>query len=542
MKKLFLMMLTILSAQFVQSQTAKQVVNVTSNITASATWTADKIYVLSGIVRIQNGVTLTVEPGTVVKGGKAPDQSNATCLLVDKGGKLVAIGTKEKPIVFTSGEPKGQRDYGDWGGIVIFGNAKANKVNPTYEGGVIPGNYGGSDDTDNSGTLKYCRIEFAGFPFEQDRELNSLTMCAVGNGTTIDYVQCSFNNDDAFEWFGGAVNAKHLVAFKTNDDDFDVDQGFRGNVQFGVSLADPNVADVSTKNGFEVDNDAGGTNETPKTAAVFSNMTVIGAFKDTSDVRASLHGRGAHLRRNNEISIFNSVIMGWREGVRMDGATTFNNFRTNVGFLQNNIVAGNKTYFSGQGGVVTADFTAFYDSTGNNNRRYALNSSVMLKDAFNYSNPDFRPMAGSPALSGASFANAKLNNTNFTATSYIGAFGETDNWMAGWTNFDPNNAQYDSIPPNPGSVSNFAVLNLNVYPNPTNGTVQVDFDLTDNQMVNMEISDLSGRTVYAIMNNEEFFMGSNRVVADLTSLNNGLYLVKISTSNGVSTHKIFLNK
>ncbi len=535
-------MLTILSAQFVQSQTAKQVVNVTSNITASATWTADKIYVLSGIVRIQNGVTLTVEPGTVVKGGKAPDQSNATCLLVDKGGKLVAIGTKEKPIVFTSGEPKGQRDYGDWGGIVIFGNAKANKVNPTYEGGVIPGNYGGSDDTDNSGTLKYCRIEFAGFPFEQDRELNSLTMCAVGNGTTIDYVQCSFNNDDAFEWFGGAVNAKHLVAFKTNDDDFDVDQGFRGNVQFGVSLADPNVADVSTKNGFEVDNDAGGTNETPKTAAVFSNMTVIGAFKDTSDVRASLHGRGAHLRRNNEISIFNSVIMGWREGVRMDGATTFNNFRTNVGFLQNNIVAGNKTYFSGQGGVVTADFTAFYDSTGNNNRRYALNSSVMLKDAFNYSNPDFRPMAGSPALSGASFANAKLNNTNFTATSYIGAFGETDNWMAGWTNFDPNNAQYDSIPPNPGSVSNFAVLNLNVYPNPTNGTVQVDFDLTDNQMVNMEISDLSGRTVYAIMNNEEFFMGSNRVVADLTSLNNGLYLVKISTSNGVSTHKIFLNK
>ena len=535
-------MLTILSAQFVQSQTAKQVVNVTSNITASATWTADKIYVLSGIVRIQNGVTLTVEPGTVVKGGKAPDQSNATCLLVDKGGKLVAIGTKEKPIVFTSGEPKGQRDYGDWGGIVIFGNAKANKVNPTYEGGVIPGNYGGSDDTDNSGTLKYCRIEFAGFPFEQDRELNSLTMCAVGNGTTIDYVQCSFNNDDAFEWFGGAVNAKHLVAFKTNDDDFDVDQGFRGNVQFGVSLADPNVADVSTKNGFEVDNDACGTNETPKTAAVFSNMTVIGAFKDTSDVRASLHGRGAHLRRNNEISIFNSVIMGWREGVRMDGATTFNNFRTNVGFLQNNIVAGNKTYFSGQGGVVTADFTAFYDSTGNNNRRYALNSSVMLKDAFNYSNPDFRPMAGSPALSGASFANAKLNNTNFTATSYIGAFGETDNWMAGWTNFDPNNAQYDSIPPNPGSVSNFAVLNLNVYPNPTNGTVQVDFDLTDNQMVNMEISDLSGRTVYAIMNNEEFFMGSNRVVADLTSLNNGLYLVKISTSNGVSTHKIFLNK
>lgn len=542
MKKLLLMLLTVSGLLSVNAQTAKEVVNVNANITTNTTWTANKIYLLSGIIRIQDGAVLTIEPGTVVKGGKAPDQSNATCLLVDKGGKLMAIGTKDKPIVFTSAEPKGQRDFGDWGGIVIFGKALVNKANPTYEGGVIPGNYGGTDDADNSGTLKYCRIEFAGYPFEADRELNSLTMCGVGNGTTIDYVQCSYNNDDAFEWFGGAVNAKHLVAFRTNDDDFDVDFGFRGNVQFGVSLADPNVADISTKNGFEVDNDAGGTNETPKTAAVFSNMTVIGAFKDTSDVRPALHGRGAHLRRNNEVSIFNSVIMGWREGIRMDGTTTFNNFRSNAGFLQNNIIAGNKAYFSGQGGVVTADFQAFYDSTGNNNRRYALNSSLMLEDAYNYTEPDFRPKSGSPALSGASFSNPKLSNTHFTPTTYVGAFGESDEWLGDWTEFNPINAEYDSIYPSAGFSTTPGVLNLNIYPNPTKGEVVVSFDLTDNQMANIEISDLSGRTVYTLAKNAEMSMGTNQVVADLNALNNGVYLVKIITEKGTSAQKIVLNK
>jgi hypothetical protein len=545
MKKLSITLLGIFSISALFAQTAKTVVNVTANVTANTTWTADKIYLLSGIIRIADGATLTIEPGTVVKGGQAPDQSNATCLLVDKGGKLNAIGTKDKPIIFTSGQPKGQRDFGDWGGIVMFGKAPANKTNPQYEGGVIPGTYGGTDAADNSGTLKYVRIEFAGYPFEQDRELNSLTMCAIGNGTTIDFVQCSYNFDDAFEWFGGSVNAKHLVAYRTNDDDFDVDQGFSGRVQFGVSIADPAVADVSTKNGFEIDNDAGGTTETPKTSAVFSNMTIIGAFKDTSDTRPALHGRGAHIRRNSEVSIFNSVWMGWREGIRMDGINTFSNYNNGIAFLQNNIIAGNKTNFNGSGGVPAANFQNFYDSTANNNRKFSLNSQVMLKDAFNFSNPDFTPSTGSPVLTGASFANAKLGGGFFTTTTHVGAFAENDTWLNDWTEFDPNNAEYDLLPADTttiGLTKIESVLNLNVYPNPAANTLNVEFDLLNNQNVNVQVIDITGRNVMTIAENAMFSTGAHKLNADITSLINGIYFVQIQSEAGLKTIKTVVSK
>ncbi|HYG15400.1 MAG TPA: hypothetical protein VEC12_06560, partial [Bacteroidia bacterium] len=368
MKRLSLTVIGLLFCVITFAQTTKQTVLVDANITANTTWTADKIYLLKGIIRVTNGTVLTIEPGTVVKGGPAADGSNATCLVIEQGGRINAIGTTDKPIVFTSAQPKGQRSYGDWGGIVIFGKAPVNKTNPQYEGGVVPGTYGGADAADNSGTLKYCRIEFAGYPFEQDRELNSLTMCGVGSGTTIEYVQNSYNNDDAFEWFGGTVNANHLIAFRTNDDDWDVDQGYSGKVQFGVSLCDVDVADVSTKNGFEVDNDAGGTTETPKTAAVFSNMTVIGAYTTKADSRSSLHGRGAHLRRNNEISVFNSVIMGWKEGIRMDGINTFDNFTGGNGNLMNNIIAGSVADLNVAAGVDLTAFTTYINTVANGNR------------------------------------------------------------------------------------------------------------------------------------------------------------------------------
>ena len=540
MKKLSLLFIGLFAVTAIFAQSLKEVVTISSNITANATWTANKVYLLKGIVKIENGVTLTVEPGTVVKGGQAADGSKATCLLVDKGAKLIAIGTAEKPIIFTSSQPKGERGYGDWGGIVMFGNAPVNKTNPQYEGGVIPGTYGGNNPADNSGTLKYVRIEFAGFPFEQDRELNSLTMCGVGNGTSIDYVQCSYNNDDAFEWFGGTVNAKHLVAFKTNDDCWDVDQGHSGNIQFGVSIADPNIADISTKNGFEVDNDAGGTNEGPKTSAVFSNMTVIGAFKDTSDVRDPLHGRGGHLRRNNQISIFNTIIMGWREGIRMDGANTFSNFRGNVGFLQNIIFAGHKRDFNGAAGVTAADFQTFFDSTGNNNRRFALNSQVMLEDAFNFTAPNFRPKTGSPALTGASFTNSKISGSFFTPTTYVGAFGSED-WTATWTEFNPVNAEYDSIYPTSSINKVENVLNYSVYPNPATENVSISFDLLNSNEVSVQVIDINGKIVSETIT-ETFAAGSNKIDIATANLSQGMYLVKFQTAETSLTTRLVVAK
>lgn len=531
----------------------RTVVQVNSDITANTTWNGQSIYVLNGLIKVMDGVTLTIEPGCVVKGGKASDGSNATALFLQMGGRVNAIGTKEKPIIFTSGQPKGDRSYGDWGGVIIFGRAPVNKANPQYEGGVIPGTFGGNQPNDNSGTFKYCRIEFAGFPFEQDRELNSLTMCGVGRGTTIEYIQTSYNFDDAYEWFGGTVNAKYLVAFKTNDDDWDCDLGWTGNVQFGVSLADTAQADVSTKNGWEIDNDAPGSPDTPRTRAVFSNITTIGAFINgaaDSARRSSLHGRGAHTRRNNNVSIFNSIFLGWREGIRMDGTTTFSNFATSAagldavaldstGFMQNNITAGHVRDFNGAGGVSASDFQTFFENAANNNRVLASASALMLTAPWRYNNPDFRPMAGSPALSGSAFTNPKLPSSFFTPTTYVGAFGQNENWMEEWTEWDPVNAEYDMYDAT-GLEKLSSAVNLVVYPNPSNGIVNIDFDLLYDENISVSVFDMTGKMVRNAINATEMAAGSNRISLDISDLNNGLYFVALSGNKGTQMVKVTL--
>jgi hypothetical protein len=240
-------------------------------IKQNLTLVASKKYLLKGFVYVTDGITLTVEPGTIIKG----DKDTKATLVVERGAKIIANGTTDKPIVFTSNQPKGSRAYGDFGGIVLAGKAPVNQANPTMEGG-IRNSYGGSDPNDNSGSMKYVRIEFPGIAFQTDREINGLTLYGVGSGTTLDYIQVSYSGDDSFEWFGGAVNAKHLIAHRGFDDDFDTDFGYKGKVQFGVALRDPAIADKSTSNGFESDNFDPGTPATDLiTEPVFANMSVF---------------------------------------------------------------------------------------------------------------------------------------------------------------------------------------------------------------------------------------------------------------------------
>lgn len=518
----------------------KATVDVNANITADRTFHQDTIYILHGLIRVTNNATLTINAGTVVKGGLAPDNSNATALVIDKDGKINAIGTAGNPIIFTSAKAKGQREFGDWGGLVFFGEATVNKVNPAYENGVIPGTYGGNNPTHNQGTLKYVRIEFAGYPFEANRELNSLTLCGVGSGTTISYVQCSYNNDDAFEWFGGTVNADHLIAYRTNDDDFDVDFGYSGKVQFGVSLSDTSIADVSTKNGFEIDNDAGGSNEGPLTSAVFSNMTLIGAYyvKTFTD-QTGLHGRGAHIRRNSSVSIHNSVWMGWNEGFRMDGANTLNKYLSDSASLQNNIIAGNKTNYKEAGGADLTTFTNYVENPANNNRKLSETVDLMLNDPYNYAAPDWTPKVGSPALLGASFLHSRLA-AGFTTTTYVGAFGLNDTWADDWTEFDPINAEYDLLLLSAATVQ--PLLNLNVYPNPSANQLNIDFDLTSNTVVEVTVLDLTGKVVATPLEMTEMEAGIQQINADLSHLNNGVYFVMIKSETGVQSAKVVLNR
>ena len=208
------------------------VIELTGDISADKTLDASKKYVLKGFVFVTKGAKLTIPAGTVVMG----DRASKGTLVITRGSKIDAQGTATKPVVFTSSQAVGARQAGDWGGIVILGKAPINASGSEakLEGGLTPTSggaekeyiwYGGSDAADNSGSIVYARIEFAGIALSPDNELNSLTMGGVGSGTKLSYIQVYRAGDDAFEWFGGTVNADHLVASYTWDDDFDTDFG-----------------------------------------------------------------------------------------------------------------------------------------------------------------------------------------------------------------------------------------------------------------------------------------------------------------------------
>lgn len=288
-------------------------------------------YLLRGWVYIADGAELTIEPGTVIRG----DKQSKAALIVERGGKLFAQGTAGAPIVFTSAQPVGQRRPGDWGGLILCGRAKNNQTEQQIEGGPRS-KHGGNDDDDCSGALSYVRVEFAGYPFQTDKEINGITFGSVGSGTQIDHVQVSYSNDDSFEWFGGTVNCQYLVAYHGWDDDFDTDNGYSGHVQYGLSVRHSRLADISMSNGFESDNAADGASITPYTSCLFENMLFLGPkyndpafvnsvdYIDGGDVypnNGSSLGRfqaGMHIRRNSHLCCSNAVIVGWPVGVIID--------------------------------------------------------------------------------------------------------------------------------------------------------------------------------------------------------------------------------
>jgi len=422
-------------------------------------------YILKGWVYIANGAELTIEPGTIVKG----DKETMAALITERGGKLIAQGTQTEPIVFTSEQAAGSRKPGDWGGIILCGKAKNNATEQQIEGGPRT-KHGGSDDSDNSGVLQYVRIEFAGYPFKTDKEINGLTLGSIGSGTTIDHVQVSYSNDDSFEWFGGAVNCKYLIAYKGWDDDFDTDNGFSGNVQFALSVRDSKLADTSQSNGFESDNNASGDNTDPHTSAVFSNVTFIGpaasdaSFQNTTDYinggsyfpnNGSALGRfqaAMHIRRDSHLNCFNSVAVGWPIGLILDNEKGDTQSAATSGALKLKNI-----WFGGLLSAVGTDFNKIYtdglydysaktvDETQKSFSSTFFNSESSNKYYDSYAGwfdtTGYMPAAGSPLLSAASFSDALVSSW-FVQTSYIGAFAQGDTWTQGWTNFDPQNAQY----------------------------------------------------------------------------------------------------
>jgi hypothetical protein len=305
----------------------------TGNINTTTTLTSDKVWTLKGYVYVTDGAKLIIQPGTTI----VSDVAEKGALCIERGSQIIAEGTQSKPIVFTSGRPEGQRSPGDWGGIVILGRAKTNRSSePTIEGG-IGRPYGGTNDSDNSGVMRYVRIEYAGIAALPNSEINALTLGGVGNGTILENIQTIYANDDAFEFFGGNVNGKNLYAFATADDDFDFDFGYTGTITNGVAKRDPQFVDSGDAgNGVECDNDGTGSAAQPYTHPKLFNMILIGPNVSTA---LSNHNLGLRFRRSTQFTMKNSVVWGWMKGgLSLESNETAQFVKDGVSVFENNSV------------------------------------------------------------------------------------------------------------------------------------------------------------------------------------------------------------
>jgi PKD domain/Secretion system C-terminal sorting domain len=521
MKKALLFTIGLLSITSLFSQI---IISGNLDINGKTTWTNNNIYILQGFVRVTANDTLQIQPGTIIKG----DYTSKGSLIVERDGYLIADGTETSPIVFTSQKPAGQRSYGDWGGLILCGRASvnqpANAANGTVQGeavveGGVASIYGGGanpDDNDNSGIIRYVRIEYGGIPFQPNSEINGLTMCGVGAGTIIDHVQVSFCGDDAFEWFGGTVNCKNLIAYRNWDDDFDTDFGFRGSIQFALSVRDPQVADQSGSNGFESDNDASGSNYTPKTQPKFSNVTIVGPYALSADGTInSLFKRGGHLRRNTECSIFNSVVMGYPYGLLIESTSTQTNATNGLLRYKNNVlvqmpdtlICNTTAGLSAAANNINGSFNISNFFNSNSNSTANSSNSLLFKN-LSLTQPDLSLLGGSPLSTGADFTDSYLSNSFFTPVSYRGAFG-SENWAKCWAEFDPQNEAYNI------KIDNSFTAEITPSGNTTfcqGGTVDL-------------LASASSNNVTFTWNN-----GSNNAIQTITT--SGMYSAEAVNSNG----------
>jgi len=351
-------------------QSSLPVVSISGDITSNVTWTAGNVYEISGIVTVRNGATLTIQPGTYIKALiNNPNVQNGV-LVIARDGKIDAVGTANDPIVFTSyrlldGNPNTTATPGDFGGIIILGNAKINAGYKLIEG--LPNQakfyYGGNNDDDNRGTLQYVRIEYAGFALAQNQEVNSLTLGGVGSGTTIDHVQVSYGLDDGFEFFGGTVNASNLVALASYDDQFDFDNGYTGIISDAVAIADKNSwhstsGGNSDSNGIESDNNAPAEDATfsltPKTHPILINVSVFGT-ENTNGISGLGYRNGIRERRGSEVTLADVIVSGYSKGIAFDAdanASLSDLYTTSVHGFTSAVTAAVGTYVDGGGNTL----------------------------------------------------------------------------------------------------------------------------------------------------------------------------------------------
>ena len=381
--------------------------------TEDTTLTSDYDYLLRGAVFVKDGVTLTIEPGVTIYGEQA---QNGT-LIVNQGGKIMAEGTPDAPIVMTSDAFIGFRGRGQWGGLIINGRAPTNQGVTYGEGDT--GTFGGTDPNDSSGVLRYVRIEYAGIEFSPDNELNGIALQGVGSGTIIEYVQVHMNQDDGIEMYGGTVNLKYVLITGARDDSFDWTDGWTGKGQFWVAQQYGDDAD----NGFENDNSSKNNEATPRSSPAIYNVTLVG------DPVEGEKGDNGLLIREGAAGIYaNFIVTGFKKvGLDINTASTHKQADDGNLVVKNSIFFSNgKTNFGDEKGDDGFDEAGWAKGLDN----YEVDP--ILTDPFNKNNPDFS--SGATGVTPAS----PPSDGFFDPVNFIGGVSPSNNWMQGWTTSDRN--------------------------------------------------------------------------------------------------------
>ncbi len=427
---------------FVKDANGNIVVTDKGKGTGNYTFKESEVYVLNGLVFVNDGQTLTIEPGTLIKGKPGTGES-ASALVVARGGKIMAAGTAEKPIIFTAeadnreGTGVSADARGLWGGVIMLGKATTNNLttDKAIEGistSEARGLYGGNNDADNSGTLKYVSIRHGGTDIGEGNEINGLTLGAVGSGTTIDYLEVIANNDDGIEFFGGSVFVKHALIVKCKDDSYDYDQGFHGKGQFWLTIQAADSDRGGEHDGGPKDNEIG----TPYAKPEIYNATYISVEGGESKTFT--------LRDNAGVTYANSIFMNFDKGVDIeyleDGGTmagcSYKMWEDGYVHVQNNVfynVAG-QTDGSNVDASVLFKVSTAKDADGNH-----LPCPQTIKDAWalafaGNTNKIADPgvTANNPVPTNAQTDDMATYPSGFENVSYKGAFGSS-NWAAGWT-------------------------------------------------------------------------------------------------------------
>lgn len=510
------------------------------------TWTADRQYVIDGYVFVEDGACLTINPGTVVKAKASPSTGDKTsALIISRGGMILADGRSDAPIIFTAefddledSSDLTKDDRGLWGGLIILGKGVVGVDGGTSNVEGVPSTegraeYGGADNDDNSGILRYVSIRHGGDKLEANNEINGLTLAGVGRGTTIDYIDVYANLDDGIEWFGGAVDVKHAVVAFCGDDSFDWDQSWDGRGQYWFAIQDEEGNNAGEWDGSEA------SNLEPKVSPTISNMTLIGPGD------ATVNGDGNHalrIRDDAAVHVYNTVFSSFvGDAIILDNDSGQDSWQR---FLAGDITFTNNVFFDFASGE---DLLSIINSDGGGD---SMLSDHLVNNGNKYANPGlagicYEPNAClDPRVNGSGSAwnvGGPVNGDPFFDNAQnIGAFPSSDNWAADWTGLAHAGYFGDLV----SSVDDPALSEVDemmrIYPNPASDICTVEFELHSSMNITISIVDIMGRTLYSPNSKTQFGEGKYRVDVPVSQLSKGTYLVILSTKGNILGRRVFI--